>query len=81
MCPEADLPIGEMGRSHPMVVTFGCAAHEENDLGVRKRKCGVTGGGAGIATPRLSSAGICRLMRKRHPYQSPQGNQRGSSSA
>lgn len=46
MCPEADLPIGEMGLppandmiwklSHPMVVTFGCAAHEENDLGVRK---------------------------------------------
>lgn len=62
MCPEANLPTGEMGfppanvlvrkLSHP-TVHFGCAAHiKEDDSGVRKGRCGMTGGGVGIASPK-----------------------------
>lgn len=69
MCPEADLPVREMGfppandlvreLSYP-TVAFGCAAYiEEDDLGVREGRCGVTGGGAVIVTPKSL---LCRHL-------------------
>lgn len=70
MYPKANLNIREMGfapsdvpvrkRSHP-TVAFGCAAHiKKDDSGVSRRRCGVTGGGASIATPK---ALLCRQLQ------------------
>lgn len=70
MYPKANLNIREIGfapsdvpvrkRSHP-TVAFGCAAHiKKDDSGVSRGRCGVTGGGASIATPK---ALLCRQLQ------------------
>lgn len=69
MYPKANLCVGKMGfapsdvpvrkLSHPAVV-FGYAAHiKKDDSGVSRGRCGVTGGGASIATPK---ALLCRQL-------------------
>lgn len=62
MCPEANLPVEEKGfpladilvrKLSLPTVAFGCAAHtKEDDSGVRKGRYGVTGGDAGIVSPK-----------------------------
>lgn len=70
MRPEADLRVREMGfppandlvreLSYPKVA-FGCAAHNrEHDSGAREERYGVSGGGAGIATPKALP---CRQLK------------------